>query len=81
MLHNQREFSVGCKFLERSCNLQMKYHGPKSIHTATSHHLVARALTALGEYKSALNSEKMTFSIYQNHVIEFFYGNFYLFLM
>ncbi|XP_047142254.1 clustered mitochondria protein homolog isoform X1 [Hydra vulgaris] len=67
MLHNQREFSVGCKFLERSCYLQMKYHGPKSIHTATSHHLVARALTALGEYKSALNSEKMTFSIYQSH--------------
>lgn len=67
MLHSQREFTVACKFLEHSCELQMKFHGSHSLHTATSHHLVARALSSLGDYKKALSSEKTTFSIYQKH--------------
>ena len=68
MLHNQREFTTACQYLEHSCNLQMKFHGAESLHTATGHHLVARALSALGDYKKALNNEKSTHSIYQKHV-------------
>jgi len=68
MLHSQREFTTACQYLEHSCNLQMRFHGPESLHTATSHHLVARALSALGDYKKALNSEKSTHSIYEKHV-------------
>lgn len=67
MLHNQREFSLACKFLEHSKDLQLKYHGAQSLHTATSHHLVARVLSALGNYKGALNNEKATYAIYQKH--------------
>jgi len=67
MLHNQREFTEACRYLQNSCNLQIKYHGSSSLHTATSQHLVARVLTALGDYKSALNCEKATFGIYQKH--------------
>eukprot|EP00111_Clytia_hemisphaerica_P006162 TCONS_00017832-protein len=67
MLHNQREFTTACQYLEHSCNLQMKFHGAESLHTATGHHLVARALSALGDYKKALNNEKSTHSIYQKH--------------
>ena len=78
MLHNQREFTTACKFLEHSCNLHMKYHGPSSLHTATGHHLVARVLSALGEYKAALNNEKTTYGIYQKHVSIF---DLYLFLI
>ena len=68
MLHNQREFTEACKYLQNACNLQMKYHGDTSLHTATSQHLVARVLTALGDYKKALNCEKSTYGIYQKHV-------------
>lgn len=68
MLHNQREFDLACKYLEHSCNLQMKYYGANSLHTATGHHLVARVLSSMGDYKKALNNEKTTFSIYQKHV-------------
>ena len=68
MLHNQREFVTACQYLEHSCNLQMKFHGPDALPTATGHHLVARALTALGDYKKALNCEKSTHHIYEKHV-------------
>lgn len=68
MLHSQREFNLACKYLEHSCNLQMKFHGAESLHTATGHHLVARALSALGNYKKALSSERSTHSIYEKHV-------------
>lgn len=71
MLHSKREFSLACKYLEHSCMLQMKFHGVDSLHTATGHHLVARALSALGNYKKALSSEKSTHSIYEKHVSYF----------
>jgi len=67
MLHNQREFSLACKYLEHSKDMQLKYHGANSLHTATSHHLVARVLSALGNYKGALNNEKATYAIYEKH--------------
>lgn len=67
MLHSQREFTTACRYLEHSCNLQMKFHGSESLHTATGHHLVARTLSAIGDYKKALNCEKSTHSIYEKH--------------
>ncbi|XP_028396427.1 clustered mitochondria protein homolog [Dendronephthya gigantea] len=65
VLQGQREFDLSIKFLENAALIQQKYHGPESIHTAMSFHLLARAKASAGDYRSALQSEKSAFNVYQ----------------
>ncbi|XP_046840986.1 clustered mitochondria protein homolog [Xenia sp. Carnegie-2017] len=65
ILQGQREFDLSVKFLENAAKIQEKYHGPDSIHTAMSYHLLARAKACVGDYRSALQSEKLAFNVYQ----------------
>ncbi|CAB3979322.1 clustered mitochondria homolog, partial [Paramuricea clavata] len=65
VLQGQREFDLSVKFLENAAKVQEKYHGPNSIHTAMSYHLLARAKACAGDYRSALQSEKSAFNVYE----------------
>lgn len=66
ILHGQREFKISEKFLEKALDVQLKYHGPESIHTAMSFHLVARAKACVNDYRAALTAEKTAFAIYSS---------------
>lgn len=45
-----------------------RYHGDESVQSALTYHLLARAHSYLGDFRAALNHEKITFSIYQKKV-------------
>lgn len=66
ILHGQREFKISEKFLEKALDVQLKYHGPESVHTAMSYHLVARAKACVNDYRAALTAEKTAFAIYNS---------------
>ncbi|KAK3743452.1 hypothetical protein QZH41_019537, partial [Actinostola sp. cb2023] len=65
MLHGQREFKISEKFMEKVLNVQLKYHGSSSIHTAMSFHLLARAKACVNDYRAALQNEKSAYTVYQ----------------
>lgn len=66
ILHGQREFKISELFLEKALDVQLKYHGSESVHTAMSFHLVARAKACISDYRAALNAEKTAFAIYSS---------------
>ncbi|XP_029199165.2 clustered mitochondria protein homolog [Acropora millepora] len=66
ILHGQREFKISEMFLEKALDVQLKYHGSESVHTAMSFHLVARAKACISDYRAALNAEKTAFAIYSS---------------
>lgn len=68
ILHAVGEYELSLRFLEHALALNIKYHGPKSLKVAVSYHLVARTQSCMGDFRSALNSEKETFSIYKQQV-------------
>ena len=45
-----------------------RYYGNESVQSALTYHLLARAHSYLGDFRAALNHEKITFSIYQKKV-------------
>lgn len=68
ILHAAGEFRHSVRFLEHALALNIKYFGEKSLKTAVSHHLMARTLSCMGDFRSALNSEKETYAIYKQLV-------------
>lgn len=68
ILHAVGEYELSLRFLEHALALNIKYHGPKSLKVAVSYHLVARTQSCMGDFRSALNSEKETFAIYKQQV-------------
>ncbi|XP_031550707.1 clustered mitochondria protein homolog [Actinia tenebrosa] len=65
MLHGQREFKMSEKFMEKVLNVQLKYHGSTSIHTAMGFHLLARAKACVNDFRAALQNEKSAYSVYK----------------
>lgn len=70
ILHAVGEYELSLRFLEHALALNIKYHGPKSLKVAVSYHLVARTQSCMGDFRSALNSEKETYAIYKQQVRE-----------
>lgn len=68
ILHAVGEYELSLRFLEHALALNIKYHGPKSLKVAVSYHLVARTQSCMGDFRSALNSEKETYAIYKQQV-------------
>lgn len=68
VLHAAGEFQHSLRFLEHALLLNLKYYGEKSLKVAVSFHLVARTQSCLGDFRSALNSEKETYAIYKQLV-------------
>jgi protein TIF31 len=65
------EYELSLRFLEKALELNMRYFGPKSLKVAVSYHLVARTQSCMGDFRSALNSEKETYAIYKQQVFLF----------
>uniref|UniRef100_A0A146KTF4 Clustered mitochondria protein homolog n=1 Tax=Lygus hesperus TaxID=30085 RepID=A0A146KTF4_LYGHE len=70
ILHAVGEYELSLRFLEKALELNMKYFGPKSLKVAVSYHLVARTQSCMGDFRSALNSEKETYAIYKHQLGE-----------
>lgn len=68
ILHAVGEYELSLRFLEHALGLNIKYYGPKSLKVAVSYHLVARTQSCMGDFRSALNSEKETYAIYKQQV-------------
>uniref|UniRef100_A0AAZ3S3H4 Clustered mitochondria protein homolog n=1 Tax=Oncorhynchus tshawytscha TaxID=74940 RepID=A0AAZ3S3H4_ONCTS len=70
VLHGVMEYDLSLRFLENSLAINSKYHGPRSLKVALSHHLVARVYESKAEFRSALQQEKEGYTIYKNQVGE-----------
>lgn len=68
ILHAAGEFRHSVRFLEHALALNIKYFGVKSLKVAVSYHLLARTLSCMGDFRSALNHEKETYAIYKQLV-------------
>merc|ERR1711992_516923 len=68
ILHAVGEYDLSLKFLEKALDLNIKYHGAKSLKVAVSYHLVARTQSCMGDFRSALANEKETYSIYRSQL-------------
>ena len=68
ILHAVGEYDLSLKFLEKALELNLKYHGLKSLKVAVSYHLVARTQSCMGDFRSALQYEKETFAIYKTQL-------------
>lgn len=65
VLYALRQYDLALSFLESSLRLHIMFHGEKAMKTALSYHLVARTQSSLGDFRSALKSEKETYAIYR----------------
>uniref|UniRef100_A0A674DUQ2 Clustered mitochondria protein homolog n=1 Tax=Salmo trutta TaxID=8032 RepID=A0A674DUQ2_SALTR len=70
VLHGVMEYDLSLRFLENALAINSKYHGPRSLKVALSHHLVARVYESKAEFRSALQHEKEGYTIYKNQVGE-----------
>ncbi|XP_034025241.1 clustered mitochondria protein homolog isoform X2 [Thalassophryne amazonica] len=70
VLHGVMEYDLSLRFLENALASNAKYHGPRSLKVALSHHLVARVYESKAEFRSALQHEKEGYTIYKNQVGE-----------
>jgi len=68
ILHAVGEYDISLRFLEKALQLNLTYHGPKSLKVAVSYHLVARTQSCMGDFRSALTNEKETFTIYKTQL-------------
>ncbi|ELK01921.1 Protein KIAA0664 [Pteropus alecto] len=70
VLHGVMEYDLSLRFLENALAVSTKYHGPKSLKVALSHHLVARVYESKAEFRSALQHEKEGYTIYKTQLGE-----------
>ncbi|XP_062241453.1 clustered mitochondria protein homolog isoform X1 [Platichthys flesus] len=70
VLHGVMEYDLSLRFLEYALTVNTKYHGPRSLKVALSHHLVARVYESKAEFRSALQHEKEGYTIYKNQMGE-----------
>merc|ERR1719266_709303 len=68
ILHAVGEYEPSLKFLEKALELNLKFHGIKSLKVAVSYHLVARTQSCMGDFRSALQNERETFAIYKSQL-------------
>lgn len=65
ILHAVGEYDLSLRFLEKALVLNKKYYGSRSLKVAVSYHLVARTQSCMGDFRSALQNEKETYTIYK----------------
>jgi len=70
ILHAIGEYDNAYVFLDHALKLNIHYFGRKNLKVALSYHLVARALSYMGDFRGALNNEKETFLIYKQELGE-----------
>ncbi|XP_046389618.1 clustered mitochondria protein homolog isoform X2 [Ischnura elegans] len=70
ILHAVGEYELSLRFLEKALALNIRYYGAKSLKVAVSYHLVARTQSCMGDFRSALQNEKETYTIYKQQLGE-----------
>ncbi|KAH8259130.1 hypothetical protein KR038_004015 [Drosophila bunnanda] len=70
ILHALGEYELSLRFIEHALKLNLKYFGNRAMHVAVSYHLMARTQSCMGDFRSALNNEKETYSIYKSQLGE-----------
>ncbi|XP_051934663.1 clustered mitochondria protein homolog isoform X3 [Hippocampus zosterae] len=70
VLHSVMEYDLSLRFVENALTINSKYHGPRSLKVALSHHLIARVYESKAEFRSALQHEKEGYTIYKNQMGE-----------
>ncbi|XP_019741404.1 clustered mitochondria protein homolog isoform X4 [Hippocampus comes] len=70
VLHSVMEYDLSLRFVENALAINSKYHGPRSLKVALSHHLIARVYESKAEFRSALQHEKEGYTIYKNQMGE-----------
>ncbi|XP_077995621.1 clustered mitochondria protein homolog [Glandiceps talaboti] len=70
VLQGVEEYELSLKFLQKALDNNIKFHGPKSMKTALSYHLVARVQSCKGDFRAALQMEKETYNIYKHNLGE-----------
>merc|ERR1711902_460419 len=68
ILHAVGEYDISLRFLEKALELNIRFHGAKSLKVAVSYHLVARTQSCMGDFRSALQNERETFAIYKSQL-------------
>ncbi|XP_034652974.1 protein clueless isoform X1 [Drosophila subobscura] len=68
ILHALGEYELSLRFIEHALKLNLKYFGNKAMHVAVSYHLMARTQSCMGDFRSALNNEKETYTIYKSQL-------------
>ncbi|XP_074643957.1 clustered mitochondria protein homolog [Tubulanus polymorphus] len=66
ILHALGEYEMSLKFLEKALKLNILFYGADSLKVAMSHHLVARAHSCRGDFRTAFASEKSAYNIYKD---------------
>nr|XP_033812412.1 clustered mitochondria protein homolog isoform X2 [Geotrypetes seraphini] len=59
------EWDLAMRFLEKALETSIKYHGTRSLQVALSHHLIALVYTSKANFRSAMQHEKETYTIYK----------------
>ncbi|EDV55805.1 protein clueless [Drosophila erecta] len=70
ILHALGEYELSLRFIEHALKLNLKYFGDKAMPVALSYHLMARTQSCMGDFRSALNNEKETYSFYKSQLGE-----------
>jgi protein TIF31 len=68
MLYAVQEYDAALKYLSSAHALHIRYTGRHSLKAAMLSHLIARAHSARGDFRTALLHEKDTYSIYRQSV-------------
>ncbi|VDN49388.1 unnamed protein product, partial [Gongylonema pulchrum] len=64
ILYAVQEFDDALKFLQNALKLNQIYLEPRALKTAIIYHLMARTYSCRGDFRTALQMEKETFTIY-----------------
>lgn len=62
------EYDLSLRFLQKALELHNRFFGPQSLKVAMSYHLVARAYSCKGDFRTALNNEKEAYTVYKQQV-------------
>lgn len=64
VLYAVQEYDDALKFLQSALRLHQMYMEPRALKTALIYHLIARTYSCRGDFRTALQMEKETFTIY-----------------
>ncbi|CAG9538278.1 unnamed protein product [Cercopithifilaria johnstoni] len=64
ILYAVQEFDDALKFLQNALKLHLTYLEPQALKTALIYHLMAKTYSCRGDFRTALQMEKETFTIY-----------------
>ncbi|VVC89605.1 unnamed protein product [Leptidea sinapis] len=59
------DYELSLRFAERALAVTSSTHGPRSLKAAVARHLLARTLSCLADFRTALAHEKETYTIYK----------------